>query len=79
MLVTSLLDWSVSSEAPVITHTVSSCAASDMSENHQQDPDVEGEDVEVIVLDLEDHMERVSLQDHDYSLQASKVASSTIF
>ena len=56
-----------------------------MSENHQQDPDVEGEDVEVIVLDehdyldLEDHMERVSLQDHDYSRQASKVASSTIF
>ena len=75
----------VSSKAPVITHTVRSCAASDMSENHQQAPDVEGEDVEVIVLDeyayldLEDHMERVSLQDHDYSLQASKVASSTIF
>ena len=56
-----------------------------MSENHQQAPDVEGEDVEVIVLDehdyldLEDHMERVSLQDHDYRLQASKVVSSTIF
>ena len=75
----------MSSEAPVITNTFSSCAASDMSENHQQAPDVEDEDVEVIVLDehdyldLEDHMERVSLQDHDYSRQASKVVSSTIF